>query len=257
MQRIIRPLLPALLIAAISSSAFAQSEPGSIDDLLGADFAPLQTQTATQLPEIQLPEIGPLPKIGPPLPSPTPLPAPPQLPDLNAPLIMSPQVQPPQEMYPRLDLGSEPSQSVLEVPRVTIDETAPGMLVLPDLTIPTPENTAAEPLEGQRVLRPQLDVGPQGRDLLPDNRDFAQQRVPRLQSPQALNYGSRAYSSRSRIQLPIQIEFYSASRSFGYQPYGGYGGGYRTRSSYRPYGGYAPRGYGGGYGGGRSCPYSR
>lgn len=236
MQRIIRPLLPALLIAAICSSAFAQSDPGSIDDLLGAEYPVLQDPIGPQLPEIgpQLP--AELPKIGPPLTSPRQLPPPP---DLNAPLIMGPDVKPQQELLPPLELPLAPPQSVIEVPRVTIDEPAPGELVLPDLTIPTPENTAADSLKGQQVLRPQLP---------PDNRDFALRPAPRLQSPQAMNYGSRVYSSRSRINVPIQIEFYSVNRSFGFQRSGGY------RSGYRPYGGYVPNR---GFGGQRPCPYSR
>lgn len=244
MSKPIRTLFPAMLIAAwcLPVFAVAQTDPGSLDDLLGADFAPLQNQAAQQLPE------------------------------LNSPLIMGPQVPRQQEMLPQLE-------SVMEVPRVIIDEPPPSELLLPDLTMPTPENTAMESRENRRSLKPQFEVQPQDRiELLPygngavtepSRQVFTQPRSfpqsssfpqPRMQTPQALNYGSQAYSSRSRIQfVPVQVEFYSGSRSFGYQPYGGYRASYSSgyRSGYGSFGrppvGYRP--YGGGDG--RYCPYGR
>jgi len=232
MPKLIRSLFPAALIAALCLPvvAFAQTEPGSLNDLLDADFAPLQTQTAQPSPE------------------------------LNAPLILGPQVQRPQQAGRSMD-------SVLEIPRVAADEPAPGELLLPDLTIPTPQNTASDSFENRRSLKPQLEVRPPDPiELLPfDDGDVSDLRTkprairpqPRIQTPQALNYGSQAWSSRSRIQVaPIQVEFFSVNRGFGYQPYGGYGGysGYRRPPvSYRPYGGYVPYG---GYGG-RYCPSGR
>ena len=252
MSKLIHSLFPVtLLMAALSLPAMtvAQTDPGSLDELLGADFEPLQNQPAQQVPE------------------------------LNAPLIMGPQVQRPQDVLPQME-------SVLEVPRVTIDERAPGELVLPDLTIPTPENTAIDSRMNRRSLKPKFEVRPPDPiELRPfDDDDAAQigEQIPaqprstfvqpRMQTPQVLNYGSRAYSSRSRLlSVPIQVEFFSTSRSFGYQPYGAYGPGYRSnygsgyRSSYgsgfrsgygsygRPPAGYRP------YGGGdpRYCPYGR
>jgi len=182
-------------------------------------------------------------------------------------------------MGPQIDVPQMP-QSVLELPRVTMDEPAPDALVLPDLTMPTPENTGARLREDRRALKPQFETRPSEQiELLPFDNDsdravsdlLTQPRAvpvqprmqsplprPQLQSPQALNYGSRSYSSRSRIQLvPVQIEFFSVSRGFGYQPYGGYRSGYGSGFgsgygyNYRPpYGGYRPYG---GYGG-RDCP---
>lgn len=256
MPKITRSLLPTILIAALClpAVAFAQTEPGSLD-LLGADFEPLQTQTAQAIPE------------------------------LNAPIIMGPTFRENQESIPQLD-------SVLEPPRVTIDEPAPGALLLPDLTIPTPENTAMDSFENRRSLKPQLGVQPPDPiELLPfDNGDVAelrpqsratlaqprmqspQMQSPQMRSPQALNYGSRTYSSRSRLQVvPIQVEFYSVSRGFGYQSYGGYRGGLgfgyntgypasygRPPVGFRPYGGYVPYGgFGRGNGGGAYCPSRR
>lgn len=219
--------LPALLIAALCLPAIgaAQTDPGSLElDYPSADVNPLQEQNAQPST------------------------------DLHAPLVIVPPV-------PNLP-ASQPSEVippplVLDAPRIAIDEPAPGELVLPDLTIPTPENTTVDPLENQRSLKPQFEVQPQAQiePALPQ---------PRLQSPQALNYGSRAYLSRSRIQIvPLQVQVYSVNRGYGYQPYGGYGGygGYRSgyRSSYRSgYGSsYRPGSYGGYGGGSRYCPYGR
>jgi len=222
--------LPTLLIAALCLPAIgaAQTDPGSLelDDLLGADFNPLQEQNAQPST------------------------------DLHAPLVLVPPV--PNLPVPQTSEVIPPPISVLELPRIAIDEPAAGELVLPDLTIPTPENTTVDPLENRRSLKPQFEVQPpaQIEPVLPQPR-------PRMQSPQALNYGGSAYSSRSRIQIvPIQVEYYSVNRSYGYQPYGGYGG-YRSGygSSYRPsYGGYSrspARSAYGGAGGSRYCPYGR
>ena len=244
----------AVLIAAtcMSTVAVAQTEPGSLDDLLGADFEPLQGQVN------------------------------PELPDLNSPLILGPPEQ--RQWQPQTEVIPEP-QSVLTVPRVGTDEPAPDALVLPDLTMPTPDNTAFESRDNRRSLKPQSTVQPPDPiELLPFNDDQSTELrtqprtpqtqqgllTPRMQSPQALNYGNRAYSSRSRIQVvPVQIEFFSVSRGIGY-PYGGYGAAYRSGYrggiggygrppvGYSPYGGYVPYGgYGRGYSGGRNCPSRR
>ena len=245
MPKLIRLLFPATLIAALCSPAFAQSDPGSLDDLLGLDFPPLEQQ------ETQTPS------------------------KLNSPLIMGPEIQAGGEALPATDLVPVPPPpvSVLETPRVDVNEPAPGRLVLPDLTMPTPENTAVDSFDNRLSLKPQVTVQPsEPIELLPfDNGDTAELQTdprlirpqPQMQSPQALNYGSRAYSSRSRIQMvPIQVEFFSVSRGIGYQPYGGYRSGYgsygRPPVGYRPYGGYVPYGgYGRGNGGGRYCPSGR
>lgn len=224
--------LPTLVIAVLCLPAIgaAQTDPGSLglDSLLGADFDPLQEQNAQSST------------------------------DLHAPLVIVPPV--PNALIPQ---SSEviPPPLVLDVPRIAIDEPAPGELVLPDLTIPTPENTTVDPLENRRSLKPQFEVQRQVQiePAIPQ---------PRLQSPQALNYGN-SYSSRSRLQIvPLQVEVFSVNRGYGYQPYGGYSGyrpGYRSSyrlgygSSYRSgYGSsYRPGSYGGYGGGSRYCPYGR
>jgi hypothetical protein len=274
MPKIIRSFLPAVLIAALCSPlVIAQTEPGSLDDLLGADFPPLVTppnRASEQLPDLNAPLLMGQPasqrrldRIPDPQLGPDPLLAPaPQL----APVAPVPQL-------PTPELG--PPQSVLEIPRVTADEPAPGELILPELTMPTPENTAAFP-DQQRVLRPQLNVQPQDElELLPfDDADSIQARTPQMRTPKALPYGTNAfgsnvygsngrsaYSSRSRLlAVPIQVEFYSVTQR--YLPYGGFGYGNRPYGSFRP--GYSPGGYRpaggyvpyGGYGG-RDCPYRR
>lgn len=220
--------LPTLLIAALCLPAIgaAQTDPGSLelDDLFGADFNPLQEQTGQPST------------------------------DLHAPLVIVPPV--PNSPAPQPSEVIPPPIAVPDVPRIAIDESAPGELVLPELTIPTPDNTTVDPLENRRSLKPQFELRPQNQvePVLPQ---------PRMQSPQALNYGGSAYSSRSRIQIvPVQVEFYSVSRGYGYQPYGGYGGyrGYRSGygSNYRPsYGGYGRSPARPSYGGSRYCPYGR
>lgn len=260
MSKLTRSFFPAVLLAALCSPfVMAQTEPGSLDDLLGADFAPLATQDSSdqQLPDLHAPlllgppapqrsgETIPQPQIGPL----APLAPVPQL----APVAPVPMLPPPQ---------SAPSQSVLDIPRVTAEEPAPGALVLPELTMPTPENTGA--VENQHVLRPQLDVRPQAElELLPfDDRNSIQARQPQMRTPRALPYGNS--SQQRQLAVPIQIEFFTVTRR--YAPYGGYGsGGYGYRSygssrspygsgGYRPSGGYAPYGYGRG---GRDCPSRR
>jgi len=142
---------------------------------------------------------------------------------LNSPLIMGPEGAP------------ESPLSVLELPQITVDED-PGALVLPDLTMPTPENTVAGDNPYRQTLKPQLN----------DQTGNQFELQPRMQAPQALPYGgSYIPSPTRRLSVPIQVEFFSISR--GYIPYGGY----RSRG----YSGYRP--YGGGYGGGRYCPYGR
>jgi len=231
MPNLYRSLFPAALFVALCSPfATAQVEPGSLDDLLGAEFAPLRSTE--------------------------------QLPELSAPLLMPP---PPIQLEPDPQVG--PVQSVLEIPRVTPEEPAPGALILPELTMPTPENTRADFTEDRRVLRPQIDVRPENEiQLLPfDNRDSVQTRKPQMQTPQALPYGSAA-SPRSRLlSVPVQVEFFTVTRR--YVPYGGYGSyGYNNRPygsyrpspprGYRPVGGYGYRPGGYGYGG-RDCPSRR
>ena len=286
--------LPTLVIAVLCLPAIgaAQTDPGSLglDSLLGADFDPLQEQNAQSSTDLHAPLVivppvpnAPVAQSSGVIPPPTVLdvpriaidePAPgelalPDLPplqeqnaqrstDLHAPLVIVPPV--PNALIPQ---SSEviPPPLVLDVPRIAIDEPAPGELVLPDLTIPTPENTTVDPLENRRSLKPQFEVQRQVQiePAIPQ---------PRLQSPQALNYGN-SYSSRSRLQIvPLQVEVFSVNRGYGYQPYGGYSG-YRPgyRSSYRSgYGSSYRSGYGssyrpgsyGGYGGGsRYCPYGR
>ena len=215
--------LPTLVIAVLCLPAIgaAQTDPGSLElDYPSADVNPLQEQNAQPST------------------------------DLHAPLVIVPPV--PNVLIPQ---SSEviPPPLVLDVPRIAIDEPAPGELVLPDLTIPTPENTTVDPLENRRSLKPQFEVQRQVQiePAIPQ---------PRLQSPQALNYGN-SYSSRSRLQIvPLQVEVFSVNRGYGYQPYGGYSG-YRPgyRSSYRSgYGSSYRSGSYGGYGGGsRYCPYGR
>jgi len=239
MPKLIRLLFPATMIAALCSPVFAQSDPGSLDDLLGVEFAPLQQQ------EIQQPSA------------------------LNSPLIIGPENQVQSDALPAAGLVPVPPPpiSVVETPRVDVNEPAPGELVLPDLTIPTPENTALDSFGKSTEPIELLPLDGNAVELPAERRLIRPQ--PQLQSPQALNYGSRVYSSRSRIQVvPIQVEFFSVSRGIGYQPYGGYGSGYgspygsgyrpgygsygRPPINYRPYGG-----YGRSNGGGRYCPYSR
>lgn len=238
MPKLNRSFFPAVLLAALCSSfALAQVEPGSLDDLLRAEFAPLNP--ATNSPE--------------------------QLPDLNAPLLMPPQGLPQQslpqqsrEVGPKVQLPPVPQlppapqlaapqlgppASVLEIPRVTPGEPAPEALLLPELTMPTPENSGAGVSEERRVLRPQLEARSEDQlELLPfDDRDSIRARTPQMRTPQALPYGangssglgsnSRTYRSRSRlVAIPLQIEFFTVTQR--YVPYGGYG--------VRPYGGYRP-----------------
>ncbi len=239
MPKLIRLLFPVTLIAALCSPMFAQSDPGSLDDVLGLDFAPLEQQ------ENQQPS------------------------GLNSPLIMGPKT----ELVP----VPPPPVSVMETPRVDVNEPVPGAMVLPDLTMPTPENTTVESFDNQQSLKPPVTIQPsEPIELLPfDDGDTAELQTaprlirpqPRLQSPQALNYGNRTFSSRSRIQaVPVQVEFFSVSPGIRYQSYGGYQSGYRPSYGsygrppvgYRPYGGYVPYGgYGRGNGGGRYCPSGR
>ncbi|QEG25240.1 hypothetical protein [Mariniblastus fucicola] len=233
MQRPLRQLFSAAMITVLSlSCANAQTDPGGIGDLLDADFAPLQTNAQ-------------------------------QLPELNSPLIMGEQQV---QLPPVPQVFPQQPQSVLETPGAVINQSAPEQLILPDLTIPTPENTAATSREDRRSLKPQFDALSQDRiELLPfDNDDTpslqARIRIPQMSTPQALNYRSQTYTSRSLLRtLPIQIEFFSETQSFGYQPYGvyrpggygyrSYGGAYRPYSGYQPYGRYRP--YGGHRDGGR------
>ena len=212
-----RTLFIAVAVCGLFASfANAQSSPGSFDELLETEFAPLKPV--------------------------------PQLPDLHAPLVMGPQENEKQER-------SKEPKSVIEVPQVQSNDAAPKVLVLPNLTIPTPENTAADRVDSQTVLRP--GFGERSDDdlqLLPFNeRNDARLRQPTLQPPRALPYGSNSrsfYSSTRRLAVPIQVEFFSFG-NFGFQPFPAYG--YRPYGGYVPYGGY--RSYGGF--GGRNCPYGR
>ena len=174
---------------------------------------------------------------------------------LNSPLILGPEIDtdpgalnlpPVLGPSPEVELLPSPDSGYVELPEVPMVQPVPGELVLPELTIPTPENSIADG-GNQRVLKPQLDQQSQ-HGLQPlDNRNQAPAQVPRLQGPQALSYGGRYVQPRTRVfSTPIQVEVFTFSRGgFGYQPYGGYRGGY---GGYRAYGG---------YGGGRSCPYGR
>lgn len=261
MPKIKRSFFSAVLLAALCSPfAIAQNDPGSLEDLLGADFAPLSPVPQLKTPDLEAPLNLPAPSdfsVAPREPG--------SLPSLESPVVPESAIAPdyPASITPR---QSTVPRSVLEIPRVTMDEPAPESLVLPDLTVPTPENSAADFRQGRTVLRPQLE--PQRRDnlqLLPfDSQESIQTRTPRLQAPQPLPYGTygnrtRTESARSRLMsIPIQVEFYSVRGSYGYQPYGGfvpqsygYGSGYR--SGYRPYGGYGYR-PNNGYRGGRNCP---
>ena len=230
-------------MALCSSFALAQNEPGGLE----SDFAPLQLPELdlpnSDLPDLQLPQID----------------------ELDAPLVMLP---PPPQLEP-----SAPPVTVLELPRVAPDELAPGELVLPELTMPTPENSTADFGQSRRALRPQIAPAPtEELQLLPfDNREPAQVARPQMTTPRALPYGSAGVGQGSYgnnagasrlgrlLSVPVQVEVITQTR--GYVPYGGYRSfnfqyrpsGYRSSvpRGYRP--GYAPYG---GYGG-RDCPYRR
>ena len=222
MPMLIRTLLTVLMLMTLSTSiASAQNDPGSMDDLLDIEFAPLQPETQQAQP----------------------------LPDLEAPLILGDRVELPPPPSPRRQSGP---LSVLEVPPVTMDGPASGALVLPDLTMPTPENTRVDAFD-RTSLKPRIGVQPNDRFELPPE--------PRLQAPRALSYGAGTLSSRPQFgvyRAPLQIEIFSANRGFGFQSYGGYrSGGYGYRPNGYGYGyggGYRPYG---GYRGGQYCPYGR
>ena len=253
MPKLYRSIFTAVLLAALCSSfAVAQNDPGGLE----SDFAPLQ------LPELDLPDLQPpdlvLPQLDAPL----------VMPQLDAPLVMPrPQNQ---EFIPLPQFEPEVPTTVLEVPRVTIDEPAPGELVLPELTMPTPENSTADFGQNRSVLRPQIAPGEELQLLPLDNREPAQARRPQMTTPRALPYGnsglgnSAAYGNNAAasrlgrlLSVPVQVEVFTERR--GYVPYGGYRSfnfEYRP-SNYRPS---YPRGYrSGGYApyGGRDCPSRR
>jgi len=246
MPTFIRTIFSTLVLAALCTPiAFAQNDPGSISDLLEADFAPLHQTTQSNT-------------------------------ELNSPLILGPELQANGNLpaKPELVPIPPPPSSVLEVPSADNEKRPTGELasasaseeiILPELTMPTPENTTADLQEGLTVLRPRFDDRQQAPvDLLPFNgRDDRQLPKPRMQAPQALNYGSQTSATPSRLQVPIQFEFYSVNRSFGYSPLsglgvGGFNAGFNRPAVYQPFGGYVPYGgYGRGYGGGRYCPSGR
>ncbi len=200
-----------------NGTGVAPGTPSVKDELLGTEFDPVAT-------------------------------SPPRPGTLNSPLIMGADGAQEVQRLTNLEMAPESAQSVLEVPRITLDEPSPGGLVLPDLTVPTPENSMADNGQNRTVLKPPLlDQSGDEIALLPfDNRNPSQGRIPRMQSPQALSYGGSYIAPRTRFNnASVQVEFFSISRGFGYQPYGGY-----VPRGYWPYGGF-------GYGGGSYCPYGR
>lgn len=201
-----RQTFAILCVAGLfSTQLFAQSDPGS---LLEAEFAPLA-----------------------PVPQPS---------ELNEPLLMGPKT----ETGALPEHKPAPPQTVIES-QPQFDKGAPGALVLPDLTIPTPENSGVDTDPDRTTLKPPLVQPDGGLDQAP---------APRMHTPQAHYYGSSSFShTRSRaFAVPVQVEFFTITRGFGYQPYGVYGGLYRPPVYGYRFGGYVPYG---GYGyGGRNCP---
>lgn len=201
-------------MAAFAVPAPGQTDAGSFEELLDLDLAPLETSDA------------PLPGL-PYLAEPEELRVAPAAPSFS----IGPLEEAAQQTVPPLAIPSQVEpRSVLEVPHIALDPLESEELVLPDLSVPTPENTRA-------------DIAP----VLP----------PRLHAPQPLTYARNVPtapdSSFDRFRLrsiPLQIQFYSVRQV---NPAFTYGAGARPSpysyrgSGYLPYGGYQPYGGYGGY----------
>ena len=183
-------------LAAFAASAAAQTDSGSFEELLDLDLAPLEAPVA------------PLPTL-PDLVEPGTLQVAPVAPSFSIGSLEE-AVPPPAEKRSVLDL------SPVEVPHIALDPVDSEELLLPDLSVPTPENTRA---------------------------DIAPAIVPRLHAPQPLTYpraGPASSFKRYRTRsIPLQIEFYTVRQvnpyvvPYTYRPYG-----YQAFGGYQPYGGY-------------------